>query len=302
MRRTAHSQPKDMSAQLRFWSRALVMPAMFRMVGYAVFGRDRQRTPGRMTSTREPISPAVGATPQLEQRYAPGIGTVTGDDPGHQSSATGAATFLTWKAVAYVLVVGAACLFLVPLTNLWWIVPLLAAVAPLALLVVARRENQTARSRQKQAELLAAVASHGVLTPLDAAHVTTCTAIEAARLMDTLASEGALVRLPDGGPTRVPFPRAAPGANWPRGEPAPATHGSIPEHDGFAPLPEESLSDREREVLELLAAGRTNAEVAHDLFISIGTVKSHSANIYRKLGAKNRTEAISRARRSGILR
>jgi len=62
------------------------------------------------------------------------------------------------------------------------------------------------------------------------------------------------------------------------------------------------LSDREREVLELLAAGRTNAEVAHDLFISIGTVKSHSANIYRKLGAKNRTEAISRARRSGILR
>ena len=65
--------------------------------------------------------------------------------------------------------------------------------------------------------------------------------------------------------------------------------------------PESGLSERELEVLALLAAGKTNAEVADALFISIGTVKSHSANIYRKLEAKNRTEAVTRARELGLL-
>lgn len=65
--------------------------------------------------------------------------------------------------------------------------------------------------------------------------------------------------------------------------------------------PESSLSEREMEVLVQLAAGKTNAEVAGALFISVGTVKSHSANIYRKLEAKNRTEAVSRAREIGLL-
>lgn len=61
------------------------------------------------------------------------------------------------------------------------------------------------------------------------------------------------------------------------------------------------LSERETEVLTLLATGQTNAEVASALFISVGTVKSHSANIYRKLEAKNRTEAVARAREIGLL-
>jgi DNA-binding CsgD family transcriptional regulator len=61
------------------------------------------------------------------------------------------------------------------------------------------------------------------------------------------------------------------------------------------------LSDRERDVLQALASGKTNAEVADALFISVGTVKSHSANIYRKLEAKNRTEAVARARELGLL-
>ncbi|MFN8661181.1 MAG: response regulator transcription factor [Thermomicrobiales bacterium] len=62
------------------------------------------------------------------------------------------------------------------------------------------------------------------------------------------------------------------------------------------------LSQREQEVLAQLAAGKTNAEVAEVLYISIGTVKSHSANIYRKLEAKNRTEAVARARELGLLK
>jgi DNA-binding NarL/FixJ family response regulator len=72
---------------------------------------------------------------------------------------------------------------------------------------------------------------------------------------------------------------------------------------GGAPLRlEDPLSEREIEVLGLLASGKTNSEVAGDLFVSVGTVKSHTGNIYRKLGAKNRTEALARAREHGLIR
>jgi DNA-binding NarL/FixJ family response regulator len=62
-----------------------------------------------------------------------------------------------------------------------------------------------------------------------------------------------------------------------------------------------ALSEREMAVLVALASGKTNAKVAADLYISVGTVKSHSANIYRKLEARNRTEAVTRARELGLL-
>jgi ATP/maltotriose-dependent transcriptional regulator MalT len=63
----------------------------------------------------------------------------------------------------------------------------------------------------------------------------------------------------------------------------------------------EPLSERELEVLELVASGRTNAEIARDLFVAMGTVKSHTGNIYRKLDAKNRAEALGRARELKLL-
>jgi ATP/maltotriose-dependent transcriptional regulator MalT len=55
------------------------------------------------------------------------------------------------------------------------------------------------------------------------------------------------------------------------------------------------LSEREIEVLQLFAQGLTNQEVADRLIISLGTVKAHSSNIYRKLDVRNRAEAIIRA-------
>jgi len=64
---------------------------------------------------------------------------------------------------------------------------------------------------------------------------------------------------------------------------------------------EEPLSQRELEVLQLLAVGKTNQEIAQKLIISAGTVKAHTASIYRKLGAANRTEAAARARQLGML-
>jgi LuxR family maltose regulon positive regulatory protein len=63
----------------------------------------------------------------------------------------------------------------------------------------------------------------------------------------------------------------------------------------------EPLSDREIEVLEQIAEGHTNQEIAQELILSLYTVKSHARNIYSKLGVKNRTEAVARGRLLGLL-
>jgi LuxR family maltose regulon positive regulatory protein len=63
----------------------------------------------------------------------------------------------------------------------------------------------------------------------------------------------------------------------------------------------EPLSERELEVLHLIALGRTNPEIARQLIVAPGTVKAHTASIYRKLDVANRTEAARRARQLGIL-
>jgi LuxR family maltose regulon positive regulatory protein len=60
------------------------------------------------------------------------------------------------------------------------------------------------------------------------------------------------------------------------------------------------LSQRELEVLHLMALGRTNQEIAQQLIVARGTVKAHTANIYRKLDVANRTEAVARARQLGL--
>jgi len=63
----------------------------------------------------------------------------------------------------------------------------------------------------------------------------------------------------------------------------------------------EPLSQRELEVLHLIAVGRTNQEIARQLIVAPGTVKAHTASIYRKLDVANRTEAVAHARKLGIL-
>jgi len=63
----------------------------------------------------------------------------------------------------------------------------------------------------------------------------------------------------------------------------------------------EPLSERELEVLQRIAEGLTNREIANRLFLSPNTVKVHTRNIYGKLGAHNRTQAVARARAEGIL-
>lgn len=63
----------------------------------------------------------------------------------------------------------------------------------------------------------------------------------------------------------------------------------------------EPLSDREIEVLALIAAGRKNQEIADALFVSLNTVRYHTKNIYGKLGVNKRTQAVARAQELGLL-
>ncbi|HEY1094528.1 MAG TPA: response regulator transcription factor [Glycomyces sp.] len=60
-----------------------------------------------------------------------------------------------------------------------------------------------------------------------------------------------------------------------------------------------SLSERELEVVRLVARGRTNSEIAGELFISAGTVKNHLANVQRRLGVRNRVEIAAWAWSTG---
>ncbi|MCB8984510.1 MAG: hypothetical protein H6659_11840 [Ardenticatenaceae bacterium] len=76
--------------------------------------------------------------------------------------------------------------------------------------------------------------------------------------------------------------------------------GDLPRPTSFQPLPE-PLTDRERDVLELMAAGLTNREIAEKLVVAPGTVKKHASNIYGKLGVGSRTEAAAQARELGLL-
>lgn len=63
----------------------------------------------------------------------------------------------------------------------------------------------------------------------------------------------------------------------------------------------DNLSDREMEVLTLVAQGRSNKEIARELFISEGTVKAHISHIMGKLGAERRTELVRYALTSGLV-
>jgi LuxR family maltose regulon positive regulatory protein len=80
-------------------------------------------------------------------------------------------------------------------------------------------------------------------------------------------------------------------------EPDAETCARTPEVAG----PDEPLSDREQGVLDLLAEGLSNKAISKQLGISVATVKSHLSNIYGKLQAENRMQAVARARELGLM-
>lgn len=64
--------------------------------------------------------------------------------------------------------------------------------------------------------------------------------------------------------------------------------------------PAAGLSPRERQIVELMAQGSTNGEIATELHLSPHTVKDHASAVYRKLGVRNRAQAVRRAERLGL--
>src|SRR5690554_1940901 len=62
-----------------------------------------------------------------------------------------------------------------------------------------------------------------------------------------------------------------------------------------------NLSSREYEVLQLLAKGHSNAEIASNLFLSVSTVKTHVSNLFLKMDVKSRTQTIEKAKRLKIV-
>lgn len=74
-------------------------------------------------------------------------------------------------------------------------------------------------------------------------------------------------------------------------------HRYLSPKEGFPDL----LSKREMEMLSFLAEGKSNQEISELSFVSINTVKSHVKKIYQKLEVKNRTEAVSVAKKSGLI-
>lgn len=61
------------------------------------------------------------------------------------------------------------------------------------------------------------------------------------------------------------------------------------------------ISKREYDVLELMAKGFSNQEIADKLFVSLNTVKTHTSNLFLKLEAKRRTQAIQKAKEMGLI-
>jgi LuxR family transcriptional regulator, maltose regulon positive regulatory protein len=83
--------------------------------------------------------------------------------------------------------------------------------------------------------------------------------------------------------------------------PGVSTPQAAPGEAAKTPALVESLSDREMELLRLIAEGLSNQDIASRLVITVGTVKAHTSNIYRKLDVRTRTQAVARAQALGLL-
>lgn len=167
------------------------------------------------------------------------------------------------------------------------------------------RKTRPARVPDERAEheLLGALLRRGSLTPAVAAANINLGISQAAEVLDKLAGKGdtgvtvvegtPVYNLPDGGLWKA-------GAGVPGVDPL-EPRGGLPEKTLPAGSPAEPLSEREAGVARLLTSGRTNREIAQELYVAPGTVKARVANTYRKLNARNRAEAVGRARDLSLL-
>lgn len=208
------------------------------------------------------------------------------------------ASWFTWQSALYLLVLGWICLVLVPLTSFWWLALICGMVMPIVLGKPGLPFRKLGYKKARERELLEALSERGEITATIAAMRTSLTVDQASKLLEELARNGHLrVQIHDG--VRSYALQQQDREEMP-GEVS-TSLAEEPESTTAREQLKEPLSERELEVLNLLASGKTNAEIAGDLFISIGTVKSHTNSIYRKLDARNRAGALARARDLGLL-
>ena len=248
--------------------------------------RDRRQNP-------EHLGVAAGGPLPGEDYRSPETAASRGPGARGSTARRDVASWVNWQSALYAFALGLTCVFLAPLTSLWWLALVFGAIVPIALAMLDKPNLALERSDDKKAkerELLHVLAEPGELTPSTAAMRTSLTVDEASKMLEVLAREGHLRPQAEDGVLAYALQERdrheLPGKAW-----AP----SVPQRL------DDPLSERELEVLSLLASGRTNSEVARDLFVSVGTVKSHTGNIYRKLDAKNRVEALARARELDLL-
>lgn len=203
-----------------------------------------------------------------------------------------------WGLVVLAFSVGG----LADVTRFWWLLLLFGTAAPVTIVAVrgwALRGGAVGGGRGTERELLDALREHGELTPTAAAMLTPLTATEAAETLEKLAREGHLeARARNGAILYALREDDRLAVSDSTSEPA---EGDAPAKTSRAEPLEEPLSGRELAVLRLLAAGRTNREIAGELFIAQGTVKAHVASVYRKLDVHSRAAAVSKAKDFDLL-
>jgi DNA-binding CsgD family transcriptional regulator len=225
-------------------------------------------------------------------------------------------------------------------TALWPLLPIVGSAVPLGLVFLAvwhaKNQGEALRGHeiravlgsddQAEREVLVALLQSEGLAPAAVAARTSLSVSQASEVLERLAAKGHLdvtaregnleyalrtdgrpsLEGGPGSPTRSGGGRAGERGGITSGSAADATADAAERRDEERPPPpaealDDPLSERELEVMKLLASGRTNREISHELYVSHGTVKAHAANIYRKLGAHSRAEMISRARTLGLL-
>ncbi|HEV2812625.1 MAG TPA: LuxR C-terminal-related transcriptional regulator, partial [Solirubrobacteraceae bacterium] len=85
--------------------------------------------------------------------------------------------------------------------------------------------------------------------------------------------------------------------------PCPAPGAMVLERLGSSrdPVEGDDLSERELQILRLLATDLSQREIGNELYVSVNTVKTHARHIFRKLGAAGRADAVEQARQAGLL-
>lgn len=203
---------------------------------------------------------------------------------------------LKWSGWAVIVLTVSISLASYSGTLGWLSLVALGVGVPMAL-----RQRNRSRARVGERQLLGALANRGQLTPMTAALRTSLTIEEASGMLEDLAVKGYVeARAYDGVLAYALRDKDHSEISQPSEQKTGKSLSDSPEESPDDAL-DESLSERELEVLRLLASGRSNKEIAGDLFLALGTVKNHTSNAYRKLGAANRAEAVARARRLGLL-